>query len=321
MGAPTKAGVRGAKWGIWGANPGPAPVRQWNPAVPRSVMQRITLFVWSILALASLAQPAEGLAQQRRTEELMHKSGLWVQAGQVREQLLEGVARMRGQAPLPGRAAMSDRAVARVMAAMRVAFSPERLRAGIARELATLLTREDEDAALVWLSSDLGVRVNGLEEASGEMEGLRAYERDGPAFLATVPAARLEQCRRLATAVHAGEATASTVIDMTAAIIYGAASASRLPPPGLLDTLRAGVRAERSGLEQSLGEDAARHYAYAYRSLSDAELDLYVAFLDSPAGRRYSEASMHAVDGALTRASLDAGKRLGEDSHDSTAPS
>jgi hypothetical protein len=105
------------------------------------------------------------------------------------------------------------------------------------------------------------------------------------------------------------------LIDMNAAIVYGAASTSSHPDPRLLETLRAGIPAERAGLERTLAEEAARRYAYAYRSLSEDELDRYLAFLQSPAGRRYSDASMRALESALTRASRDAGERLGDDSH------
>ena len=46
---------------------------------------------------------------------------------------------------------------------------------------------------------------------------------------------------------------------------------------------------------------------YIYRSLSDADLQRYIAYAASPVGKRYHTASKAALDDAIVRASHNAG--------------
>ncbi|HXZ49993.1 MAG TPA: hypothetical protein VEG27_13300 [Usitatibacter sp.] len=276
-------------------------------------MRRIARWLLLSLACASLtAAAADPSAHGRRIEELMHKSGLWVQVGQFQAQVKEGVADYRRQAQAgSGRAALTDEEFARVVAAIGFAFAPDRLRTSVAREMAAALSVEDEDAALAWLSSDLGQRITRLEEESGASGAARRFEEESPAVLAKLSPERLDKCRRLAESARAGEAAARIVIDMSAAILYGAAVTGKLPGAELLDSLRREFEARRPQLEREYADQAIRAYAYNYRALSDEDLERYVAFAESPAGRRYHGASQAALDAALTRASLEMGERLG----------
>jgi hypothetical protein len=51
-------------------------------------------------------------------------------------------------------------------------------------------------------------------------------------------------------------------------------------------------------------------YAYTYRNVSDADMAAYTIFLTSPAGQRYHEGVLEAVEGAMARASVRLGQLL-----------
>ena len=52
-------------------------------------------------------------------------------------------------------------------------------------------------------------------------------------------------------------------------------------------------------------------FAYTYRDIPDSDVDRYVAFHETRAGRNYSAAVVTAYDKVLTRAALDFGTQLG----------
>jgi hypothetical protein len=62
---------------------------------------------------------------------------------------------------------------------------------------------------------------------------------------------------------------------------------------------------------EAVEASSVEEFAFIYRSVSDADVDRYIAFSETPAGRRYTAASLRALDKILTRASLDLGTQLG----------
>lgn len=269
-----------------------------------------TATVRSLLTALFLV-PALLFAQDvRRIDELMHKSGLWKQVGQIQAQVKEGAKQAQAEARA-GRGAkgLSEADYGKMALAMDAAYAPARLQAAMSKELAALLSVEDEAAALEWLSSDLGRKFTRIEEESGELENSIRAEREAPAYFATVPKARVEKFQRLATAIKVGEGSAGMMINMMGAIAYGIALADPTgDPQAMAKTIRDKLEPQRPQLVTLFGERAVQAFAYVYKDVPDAEIDRYVAFAETPSGRRYHDASMKAYDNVMTRASLEMGK-------------
>lgn len=264
------------------------------------------------IAIAGFACAAADPAE-RRIDELMHKSGLWEQIGQMQAQVRAGAEEARAEAKASGRAEdMSDADFSRLASAMNRVYAPDRMRAAVSKELAAALSVADEQEVLVWLSSDLGKRITRIEEEQGEVERYRKTDREAPEFLKTVPRERIAKFTRLADSIHVGESSATMLINLTIATIYGLASSA---PGGadesVLRRLRQRFEAQRPQLVAAMTQRSIAGFAYTYRDLKDAEVESYVAFAESPAGRRYHEATTIALDNALMEASLELGRQVG----------
>jgi hypothetical protein len=253
---------------------------------------------------------AQDKASERKLEELMHKSGMWKQLAQMEPMVQMGIAQAaeqgRGQ---PG--ALDTIDLTRLKAAGASAFEANRLRREFEAEMAKELSPADEREVLVWLSTDLGKRFTVLEEESGEMDAVLKREKEGPAHLASLPAARVDRFKRLAKAVRIGESGAGIMINTTIGIAYGIALATPPQDTSGVDKLRQQMESQRQRMVAAVEASSVEEFAFTYRGMSDADVDRYIAFSETPAGRNYAAASLKALDKILTRASLDLGAQLG----------
>jgi hypothetical protein len=269
-----------------------------------------------ILALAFLvllhaAAPAAD-ANGRRTDDLLHASGLWKQLGEIdpaiRMMLAESQEKARTD---PAASRLGPEELKRLSAAMAASFEADSMRRIVSENLARRLSAEDERAALRWLDSNLGRRITRMEERAEEATAAPVRAKLGKELLEKAAPARRKQYERLAAAVNAGNAGADLMINMTSAMLYGVASTVGGVDAGTLRKVRAQIAARRPELVRGMREQALVGFAFAYRGLPDGDLDTYVEFVESPAGRRYSDACMKSLDEAFTRAALDMGERIG----------
>ena len=89
-------------------------------------------FALALVLGMSLAHGQEA----RRLDELMRKSGLWVQVGQIHAQVKAGTEASRKE---PGAAPLSNEDFKLLLAAIDFAFAPDRLRAGMSERIGKLL--------------------------------------------------------------------------------------------------------------------------------------------------------------------------------------
>jgi len=275
----------------------------------------IATFSRIALALAFfLAIPGTVLADapKRNIDELMHKSGLWVQVGQFQAQVRAGAADARAKEAASAKApVMGDAEYARVVAALDHAFAPERMRRIVEKGLAETLSIDDERQALVWLSSPLGARITQIEEAAGEDEPMMKAMNESQQYFESLPKGRADRFIRFAVSNKSGEAGASLMIDMATAIAYGVAVSIPNGDEGQVKVLRRKLESQRPQLVAALNQRSSYLLAYTYRALGDEEVDRYVAFVESPAGQRLNDAVIKVLDQAFEQASLEIGRNVG----------
>jgi len=274
-------------------------------------MMRIAVgFLFACTLLHTSPAAAQDKDRGRKLDELMHKSGMWKQIAQIEPMVLMGIAQAyeqeRGK---PG--GLGDIGLSRLKAAVAKAFDANRLRRQFEAEMARELSAADEREVLVWLSTDLGKRFTRLEEQSGEMDEVMKREKEAAAYLAKLPAPRVERFKRLAKAVRIGESGAGIMINTTVGIAYGIALSTPPQDTSGADALKRQLEAQRPRMVAAAEASSVEEFAFIYRGVSDADVDRYIAFSETPAGRNYAEASLRALDRILTRACLDLGAQLG----------
>jgi hypothetical protein len=243
----------------------------------------------------------------------MHKSGLTRHIAQLGPTFQAGIDQAQAQARGQRKAdVLGEREIRRLKEAVAVALNADRLRKEMTEQLAAQLSVEDEAQVLTWLSTDLGTRITRLEERSGEVDEVMQRQRklEGPA--ASPPAARLELLTRLVKAVHSGESSANLIINMTIGIAYGVALVTPPFDTTGIDALKRKVEEQRAQIQAAVEQRSIVESGLVYEALTDAELESYLAFNESPSGRNYNAATLVALDRMLAKVSLDLGIELGK---------
>jgi hypothetical protein len=250
----------------------------------------------------------------RRIDDLLRKSGLWEQVGQMQAQMRAGARDAQEQARAGKQQALSEEDFRRLTAALDRAFAPERLRKSLAAEVEKRVSPAEEEEVLAWLSAELGTKLTRMEVAAGEGDEPAKSEREGPKILEALPAARRERFERIAAAIEAGDSMASTMANITSAIVYGMALATPgMDAAEILRNTRTKLAEQRPLMAAHFTRRAVETYAYMYREASDADLDRYLDFLATPAARRFNDAATKAIDTAVVEASFELGEQFGRD--------
>jgi len=261
---------------------------------PRSMPIGLVLLLWTALACAAPATTAT-------IDELMRKSGLWEQLAGISNEFQKSV-----DAGALQQGVQDPHAAAALHRAFTVAYGPDKLRPAVAVVLASKLSAEDAQAALDWLGTDLGTRITKLEEASAA----GAPPERAAELAAALPPERHALYAQLSRVLHAGDVGATIVIN----VAYGLARGIRIAVPELSmqdpEQVRDALEARRPQLVELLEAQTIASNAVTYATLSDAELKRYIAFAETPAGRRYHAATWTALDAALSDAAVDAGRLL-----------
>jgi hypothetical protein len=247
----------------------------------------------------------------RNVDELLHKSGLWKQVAEFEPLMQQGIdASRKEQKAGGGPVALSDADYARLKKATAAAYAPDRLRQEFRTYIGRDLSREDEREVIGWLDSDLGKRITRIEEDASKVDAAAEREKAAPGILASLSAERAQRFAALVKAIRMGEVSAELMINTTLGVAYGFAFATPNADLAGLEKLKRQLEAQKPQLVELLARRSAADFAVIYRALSDAELDRYVGFMQTEAGRHYHDVTSAALDAVLSRASVNIGTEL-----------
>lgn len=160
----------------------------------------------------------------------------------------------------------------------------------------TLRQHVDEpQSVLDFFQSPLGRKVVSAEVLAGRREQIARYENGLPRIDAG--SNRQLLIRHLAQALPASEAGA----EVSLALAGVAADSLSQMIPGILGGQQAQglLNSQRQRLMQQIEADLDNTLLYVYRDLSDAELEEFVEFAQSNAGKDYYQAALEALRAGL----------------------
>jgi hypothetical protein len=129
----------------------------------------VAVFLSAVGCSTSDVRPSNAMV-----DELMLKSGLWMQLAQVEPNMQLGISQAHAKS---GQLAEDD--LEHLSKAIAVTYAADSLRAAVRAQLLVTLSSQDAATVLRWLSSDLGKRITALEEAaSSPGEVLKGKIRD-----------------------------------------------------------------------------------------------------------------------------------------------
>ena len=227
-------------------------------------------------------------------DELFELTGTRRQVSALTLQLGRELRPAKGQVPAPAEATI-ERIVART-------FQSDAVLKMMREEFARGLDRSQLAAKLAWLRSPLGHRIAALEMDSADPD----RDRHLAAFAAKLKAAppserRRELIERLDWVSGASDVSTDVATALSSSIARAIAlsrPADRRASRRQLDSQAEEMRTTVAG---AVRKAALVSMLYTYRSLSDEELERYVEFESTEAGRWYNALLRHALLTALTR--------------------
>ena len=244
-----------------------------------------------------------------KKQELIAKSGMDRQINEIPGSMQMAIEQARQQG-IP----IDDKIAKAWAATAPTAYSSEKLLSFMDQGLQKLLTAEDERFLLAHYNSPLGKRITELEvkgsqpEAVAEMQAYAQKLMSNPSQYAD----RLALYQEIDKAVGATKMAVDLAMAMQVAVQVGIVSTMNGPKNLDIGAMRAAAEKTRFALTQQTASTVLAHFAYVYRDLSKKELASYVAFLNSPAGKKFQVGGGKLLSEGLALQTEEFGKQLGQ---------
>jgi len=260
------------------------------------------------LVLSSCAFIRRGeQADPKLVQELMVRSGLDKQLEQYPRMIQSGLEQYRKNAELQN---YTDEEFAELLRHVQIAYGPEKLKDSVQRGVSGGMSDADLRPVLAWLGSPTGEKITRLEENASTPEAFAESQTIADA-LRNDPA-RVDLIQKLDRAMKGTEsAIRSTQYTNTALLtaVYAEYPPGSRPSAEEIDEL---ARSSTEMFRRQLKQVALRYFLYTYRSLSDVEIDQYMAFCGSDAGKKYIEVGHAALNNAMLQAGRELGTEVGK---------
>ena len=204
-----------------------------------------------------------------------------------------------------------------ILSAMRAsvpkAFAPERLKATVLAELTGKLTDQDIKDTLKWLDSPLGKKCTQLEEAASTPEAQADMQQYAARLHDSPPTAeRLKVLREFDAAAKVTGNAVEMAIQSQVAVALAVIATLPMEKQKPIEDVYREIEKTRPAIEAEARSQTLISLLYAYRSLTNAEIQLYTEFAKSPAGSRFNSASMAALNKANLEGATKWGQLIGD---------
>ena len=200
-----------------------------------------------------------------------------------------------------------------IKASAHEAFAPAGLKGAVLPELREKLTAQAIKELLDWLDSPLGKRCTQLEETASTPEGLTGMQEFASRMQASPPTVqRVDTLRKLDSAIKATESAVDVAINTEVAVAFAFVTALPSEQQRPLEDIARELERQRPNIEAMMRSQVLVSFLYTYRTLSDDEIERYIAFATSPVGSKYHSVTMAAVKKALIAGSIKWGRSVGD---------
>jgi len=192
------------------------------------------------------------------------------------------------------------------------AFASKMLVAAAEESLGRVKQPQQLTDASAWFKQPLGKKMVAMEIAAGRPEASKELEAYAAEIQKTPPARqRITLVQRLDNVTDASRFTVQILASLTANLARSVSEATpggKQPSDADLQTL---IRTMHNKLEEPMRNATLVQNLFTFRAASDAELNAYIDWLDSPVGRTSIQLGKDAMMDAMVASADVAGKRLG----------
>ena len=178
-------------------------------------------------------------------------------------------------------------------------------------------TDSEYDDITAFLSQGAGLRITEAEKFAQDPanEDLRAAQIDeAVSDLITNRPERMDQIGRMIVAMDMVNSGTALAMNLSYAMMSGMASSGKMPGDFSEDRILGMLESQREMMEQQIIRSTIEEAAFTYRDISDADMDAYIAFLESDLGQKLYNILNAALVDVLTNASRKFGRELIEQS-------
>jgi hypothetical protein len=209
-------------------------------------------------------------------------------------------------------AKMTDAQLAAVTAAAVRGFRIDVFEAPALQALADHLDPATTKSVEAFLDSDLGMRMVSADVAVSKIGEENIDKVMNGEIKAPSTPKRDVLFDKLERATRSAESTVQIFLGMGQAVAIGTAIGSGMNPEAVGERARKSGESGRAALEDNVRIPMRRFMTYGYRDLSDADLKQILAFLESPAGKRYVTAYNASMGAGFNAMGRRTGEQLGE---------
>lgn len=177
-------------------------------------------------------------------------------------------------------------------------FSADKIEQQIITDLQAQLTDEQLQAVSEWYQTPVARKISGAEIAASAPEAWPQIQASAPElnrkYKGTPKAEMFDRFDRAARATE-------SAVDTTIAVQLGLATAmSALSSESMhYEQLERRIENQRGMLRGVVGQQVYDSYLYTYDKISAQELALYLDFLESPAGKQFSQVVTSSIQQAI----------------------
>ncbi len=255
------------------------------------------MLIWAQMTIAATTKDA-------LVDEVMIRSGLKQVLSQFPELLKAGVD--AGAQSAPNQAEEELNQIKRIV---ENAFDGETIHHQMRTHLLDGLDETTLKTLLAWYNGTLGRKITDLELAATSIEGMTAMNAQVLDLQSQFKGSPREKLfTRYDKATGATESTLETSMAIQRALV--GAFAQEDASPADYNQLVAMVEANRFMVRGMIGQQVYTSYLYTYASLSDAQIEEYIAFAESAAGQRFFLLVNAAVRDIMMEPSMRIGQQI-----------
>jgi hypothetical protein len=265
---------------------------------------------FALLFMAGLAAEPKSTD---RLSELMKLSTLDILFDRASDQLKAGMRQALRDSPLSG--AYKDKVLIVLDPAADKAFAAERLKREFRLTLDGKLTKADLDRVLAFHKSALGARIAALTAANQTPDAQTKITNMAGDLLERLKnePERAEVLAVMDRSLRLTEFATDGALHLGRAIAIGMAAADEkttVLPSEAIGAIDSAIEKMRPTITAQAKARILLMLAYTYREASVEELRQYLEFAASPAGKRYQEAVLPALNKVLVKAGEEFGHTL-----------
>ena len=179
----------------------------------------------------------------------------------------------------------------------------------IVNDLQTSLTDSQLQAVHDWYETPVAKKISAAEIAASEPSAWQEIQASAAELNSQYKGTRrADMFDRFDRAARATE----SAVDTTIAVQLGLATAMAAfsSDSANYEQLRRRIESQRSMLRGVVGQQVYDSYLYTYQNIGAQEMDLYLEFLESPAGSAFSKVVTNSIQQAITEPVESIGKQM-----------